>query len=91
MTITETHLNHIIRRAQDFGATRLILFGSALETPENVNDIDLAVTMPGWEAFAFAEALEEEMQCPIDVLPIGESNQEHPFVQHILRKGRLLL
>ena len=60
MIVTQAHIDHIIRRAQNFGARRLILFGSALETPENARDIDLAADVSGMELYAFAGTLEHD-------------------------------
>ena len=91
MHVTPTHIAHIIARAKDYGARRLILFGSALDTPEDANDIDLAADIPGLEVFSFADDLERELHCTIDIVPLGGNNEDHPFIQYVLRKGKNLL
>ncbi|MHB1646742.1 MAG: hypothetical protein ACYCSW_09615 [bacterium] len=42
MAVTQKQIERIIALAKVYGATRLILFGSAVETPEKARDIDLA-------------------------------------------------
>ena len=91
MHVTPAHIAHIVARAQDYGARRLVLFGSALETPEDANDIDLAADIPGLEVFSFADDIERELHCVVDIVPLGGDSDEHPFVRYILRKGKHLL
>ena len=91
MHVTPDHIAHIIQRAKDYGARRLILFGSALETPEDANDIDLAADIPGLEVFSFADDLERELHCTIDIVPLGGDSDSHPFVEYVLRKGKKLI
>jgi predicted nucleotidyltransferase len=91
MIITQQHLDTIIRIAHEYKARRLILFGSALEQPHNANDIDLAADIDGLNVFSFAEALELELQCPIDIVPLGDGMEEHPFIRSIVKYGKRLL
>jgi predicted nucleotidyltransferase len=91
MHITSDHIAHIVVRAHDYGVRRLILFGSALTTPEDANDIDLAADIPGLEVFSFADALERELDCPIDIVPLSVENESHPFIQYVLRNGKILV
>lgn len=42
MGINQTHIEKIISLAKSYGATHLILFGSAAEMPNRARDIDLA-------------------------------------------------
>ncbi len=91
MIVTPEHIATIVARAKEYGARRLILFGSALDTPENANDIDLAADIPGLEVFVFADDLERELHCPIDIVPLGGDSDDHPFVQYVLRNGKQLL
>ncbi len=87
MHVTPDHIAHIIQRAKDYGARRLILFGSALETPEDANDIDLAADIPGLALFEFAGVLEHELHCVIDIVPL---DIESPFVESVKRYGKVL-
>ena len=91
MVVTQHHIETIIRLAHGHSARRLILFGSSADTPEDADDIDLAVDMPGWSAFAFAEALERELSARVDVVPFGSDTEDDPFIQAVLRKGKHLL
>ncbi len=44
-----------IGMAKAYGATRLILFGSALETPSQARDLDLACDgVSGWKLYKLA-------------------------------------
>jgi hypothetical protein len=87
MIVTQAHLDHIIRRAQDFGARRLILFGSALETPDNARDIDLAADIPGMELYAFAGMLENELHCIIDIVGL---DYKTPFIELVEQRGKVI-
>jgi hypothetical protein len=89
MRVTQEHLDHIVRRAQDFGATKVILFGSALSTPDDARDIDIATDVPLRDIDLFAGVVEHELHCLIDNIPLQHS--EHPFVQYIVRKGKQIL
>lgn len=42
MPVTHSQIDRIIDVAKIYGATRLILFGSAVDMPENARDIDIA-------------------------------------------------
>jgi len=86
-------LNSQIERAAElarqFGATRLILFGNALENPAMARDLDLACDgVPGWKLFELAARIEEEIRVPLDLIPL---DQVTPFTRHILAHGKALL
>lgn len=50
--IDNTYIQRAIHLAKDYGATRLILFGSALESPESARDLDLACDgVSGWKLY----------------------------------------
>lgn len=87
MHVTPNHIAHIIQRAKDYGARRLILFGSALETPEEANDIDLAADIPGLDLYLFAGMVENELGCIIDIVPL---DIDSPFIESIKKYGQLL-
>lgn len=68
MRLAQKRLNIIIARAKAYGATRLILFGSAATDPEKARDIDLACAgIPGWKLYEFAAHLEDELKMPLDI------------------------
>lgn len=62
--------------AEEYGGTRLILFGSILENPSDARDIDLACDgIPGRKLYEFAAKLEDELRVPFDVMPLSPSNR----------------
>lgn len=63
MAIGKLQVEKIIKLAKAYGATRLILFGSAAERPSKANDIDLACDeVVGWKLYELAARLEEELK-----------------------------
>jgi uncharacterized protein len=71
MIIQQKQLDRIVEIAQSFGAKRLILFGSAVANPERARDIDLACDgVSGWKLYALGARLEEELQMPLDLIPL---------------------
>ncbi len=89
MTIQQEQLDRAIEIAETFGATRLILFGSAATDPEQAKDIDLACDgVAGWKIFELGARLEEELKMPLDLIPLSLPNR---FTRLIERRGRVLL
>jgi predicted nucleotidyltransferase len=79
----------MVELARSFGATRLILFGSLTDMPEKARDIDLACDgVPGWKLFELAAKIEEELDIPLDIIPLTPSTR---FTQNIEKKGKVLL
>ena len=75
--------------AKAYGATRLILFGSAVSNPEKARDIDLACDgISGWKLYELAARLEEELRIPMDLIPLNPQNR---FTRMIEKKGKALL
>jgi predicted nucleotidyltransferase len=85
MSVTDFHLEKIIERAKFCGVRRVVLFGGALEHPEDTEDIDIAVDAPDF--LGFAVDLDAHLSCSVDVIPIQYGT---PFIEHILQKGRVL-
>ena len=89
MNVDEETLNRIIAIAKSYGVTRLILFGSAAESPENATDIDLACDgVEGWELYGLGARLEEELRIPLDLVPLTPPSR---FTRYIERRGKILL
>ena len=89
MTIQQEQLDRAIEIAETFGATRLILFGSAATNPEQAKDIDLACDgVAGWKIFELGACLEEELKMQLDLVPLSPPNR---FTRIIERRGRVLL
>ena len=64
-------IDRCVEIARAFGVTKLILFGSALESPETAADMDVACDgLNGWDLFRFGAKLEEESSTSVDVVPL---------------------
>ena len=89
MSIEQDQLDRVIALAKDYGATRLILFGSAATTPEQARDLDLACDgVSGWSLFELGARLEEELQIPLDLIPLTPSTR---FTRLVEKQGKVLL
>jgi len=89
MAVNKWQIEKIISRAKAYGATRLILFGSAVDNPDTARDIDVACAgVKGWKLFELAGKLEEELGIPFDIVPLDPSIR---FTKHIEKKGKVLL
>lgn len=74
--------------ARAFGVRKLILFGSALESPETAADVDVACEgLEGWDLFRFGAKLEEELGTSVDVVPLRSDDR---FSQYVAQRGRVL-
>jgi uncharacterized protein len=89
MAIREEQIERAVSLAKSFGATRLILFGSALESPSEARDLDLACDgVPGWKLFELSAQLEEDLQARVDLIPLRPKTR---FTRLVERRGRVLL
>ena len=89
MAISQAQIEKIIALAKAYGATRLILFGSAAEMPKEARDIDLACDgVAGWKLYEFAAKLEGELKTNLDIVPLSPPTR---FTKHIETKGKVLL
>ena len=89
MPITKAQIEKIVSLAKSYGATRLILFGSIIETPTQARDIDIACDgIAGWKLYELAARLEEELHTPLDLVPLSPPSR---FTKRIESKGRVLL
>ena len=87
MPVTETHLQKAISLAKKYGVGKLVLFGSALESPDTARDLDLACDIPGMKIFAFAGRLEDELGLSVDVIPLTPASA---FTRSIVQHGKVL-
>lgn len=88
-TVTAEVLGNAVETAREYGATELILFGSALDPSQNARDIDLACRgVDGWKLFGLGAALEERLRMPVDLVPLDEPSR---FGRWIESHGRRLL
>lgn len=89
MPIKQTQIERIVALAKEYGAKRLILFGSALSTPDEARDIDIACDgIPGWKLYEFAAKLEEDLRTTLDVVPLSPSTR---FTLLIETRSKVLL
>ncbi len=89
MTLTDDQIEKIIELGKLYGASRMILFGSTLETPETGGDIDLACDgVLGWKLYEMAARIEEELNIPLDIISLTPPSR---FTRSVERKGRALL
>jgi len=89
MAIRQEQLDQAVALAKAYGATRLILFGSAASTPEQARDLDLACDgVAGWKFYELGARLEEELKIPLDLVPLSPPNR---FTRIIERRGKVLL
>lgn len=89
MGIRADQIEKSVLLAKEYGAKRLILFGSALDNPDEARDVDLACDgIEGWRLFEFGGRLEEELNLSVDIIPLTPST---PFSRYVERKGKSLL
>ena len=89
MPINQVQIERIVSVAKAYGATRLILFGSILDSPQKAKDLDLACDgVKGWKLYELASRLEEELQILLDIVPLTPSTR---FTRLIETRGKVLL
>jgi len=89
MAISDKQIEKVITLAKEYGATRLLLFGSALEKSAQAKDLDLACDgVEGWKLYLFGAQLEEELGIPLDIVPLDPPS---PFTEMIERKAKVLI
>jgi len=89
MAIQKEQLDRAIALAKAYGATRLIIFGSAAAAPERARDLDLACDgVTGWKLYELGARLEEELRIPLDLIPLSPPTR---FTRLIERRGRVLM
>lgn len=89
MPISGEQIARAVDMAKGYGATRLILFGSAAEDPAKARDLDLACDgVAGWKLYELGGRLEEELHAVVDIVPLTPPT---PFSRLIERRGKVLL
>ena len=89
MAISQTQIDKITSLARSYEATRLILFGSVLETSKDARDIDIACDgVSGWKLYELAARIEEELHTRLDIVPLSPSSR---FTKYIEDKGKIIL
>lgn len=89
MDINEKTFETITLIAKEYGATQMILFGSALESPAEARDIDLACGgVTGWKLFELAAQLENALHINFDVVSLTPPSR---LTRHIEMHGKRLI
>jgi len=89
MAVQQKQIERVIALAKAYGATRLILFGSAAIAPDRARDLDLACDgVSGWKLYELGARLEEELRIPLDLVPLSPPNR---FTRLIEQRGKILL
>jgi uncharacterized protein len=89
MNIQPEQIERTISLAKEYGATRLILFGSAVTAPDQARDLDLACDgVHGWKLYELGARLEEELRVPLDLIPLSPPTR---LTRLIERQGIVLL
>jgi predicted nucleotidyltransferase len=85
MPVRPEHIETVKRLAREYGATRLVVFGSAADDPETARDLDVAIDgVPGWDIWELGGRIEREVDIPVDVIPLDPS----PFTDRIQETGK---
>jgi uncharacterized protein len=89
MAITQPEIDTIISLSKSYGATRLILFGSALGPDTHARDIDLACDgVEGWKLYELAARIEDRLRTSLDIVPLSPPTR---FTRLIEARGKVLL
>lgn len=88
MPITQKNIDRAIELAKEFGATKLLLFGSALTNPQKANDLDLGIEgIEPSKFFLFGGTLENIINKTVDIVPLEIDSE---FVKYIKKYGKLI-
>lgn len=89
MAITQSEIDTIVTLSRSYGATRLILFGSALRPDRHARDIDLACDgVEGWKLYELASRIEDQLRTTLDIVPLRPATR---FTRLIEARGKVLL
>ena len=84
--MTPSVIDRCAEIARSFGVTKLVLFGTAAESPDSAADVDFACEgLQGWDLYRFGAKLEEVLRKHVDVVPLRAGDR---FSQYVARKGR---
>jgi hypothetical protein len=84
--MTQSTIDRCAQIARSFGVTKLVLFGTAIESPESAADVDFACEgLQGWDLYRFGAKLEEELRKRVDIVPLRAGDR---FSQYVVQNGR---
>jgi predicted nucleotidyltransferase len=88
MAVTLEAISRAVEISKEFGAYKIVLFGSSVDDLTSARDLDLAVAgLSGWNIIRLAARLEDELKLNVDVVSLEPQNK---FISHILDYGRVL-
>lgn len=88
MPVTQDQIDRAVEVARSYGATSVLLFGSALEDLTTARDLDLAVDgVPGWDFFRMSAEMERSAKVALDIIPL---DQDTWFTRRIRDRSRSL-
>ena len=88
MPVTQEDIEKCVAILRRHGATRIVLFGSAVDSPETARDLDLACDgIEGWEFFLVGGEIEEALGISVDLVPLSPPSD---FTKHIEKWGRVI-
>lgn len=86
--MSEELINKIIELAKEYNITKLIQFGSSLESFDTSNDIDFACDgLYDKRFFRFGALLEKILNKQVDLIPMQPSTS---FIEYIAQQGRII-
>ncbi len=86
--MNEDVLKKIIELAKQFHVTKLIQFGSSLESFDNCNDVDFACDgLYDKGFFRFGAGLEKLLKKQVDLVPMQPSSK---FIEYITKQGKII-
>jgi len=88
MAVSQADIEKCIEILRRYGATRIVLFGSAAESLESARDLDLACDgIDGWEFYRAAAELEGALDISVDLVPLSPPSR---FTKHVEKWGRVV-
>lgn len=88
MPVRTQDIQRAVSILQKAGATRVLLFGSAVDHPEKARDLDLACAgLNGSALFGALAELEDGLLLAVDLVPLEPPSR---FTRYIERRGRVL-
>ncbi len=87
--VLERELAKVVSLSKEFGAEKVLLFGSCIDDVESAYDIDVAIEgVKPEKFFEMYGRILGEVDSELDLIPL-EDTREH-FAKRILEKGKLL-
>ena len=88
MPLTNENIKRAMEISKQFGVSKQVLFGSAVEDMDSANYLDFAVEgIKGWRLIELAAKIEDVLKINVDIVPIKPGDK---FIRHILAYGKVL-